>query len=214
MNKPSPIIGRLVDGGNLAVRPSRPFALFARWLCQTIVATSIIIIFMKPRPDLAQQLVMPLYLAEVACLFLIILSAAVSAIWLCYPDLRQKPKIVFLPLLPILIFTGLSIYRLFHPEITVIPPPEKTSGIDCALCVTVFAIAPGLFMFFLLRRHATIYPKIAGALSFMASASIGLLALKMIEPNDSVFHLLLWHVSPMIPLGLIGAWLGKKYLSW
>jgi hypothetical protein len=207
-------IDKLVQESGTPVAASHPLALFAKWLCVTLLSTGIIVAFMSPRPDLAQQITNLLYLAEIASLFLVTLTTAVAAVWLCYPDLRQKPHILLLPLLPVGVFAIFSVFRLIHPELTLIPPPEKVSGIDCAGCVVAFAVVPGLWMFHLLRRHATTHPEIAGALSFMASASIGLLVLKIVEPNDSVLHLLQWHLSPMILLGFLGAWLGRKFLSW
>jgi hypothetical protein len=214
MTKSDQIIDKLVTSDGKPVAASHPFALFLKWLFVTALSTGLIVSFMAPREDLSRQLVSPLYLAEVASLLLITVTAAVAAVWLCYPDLRQKPKTVLLPLLPTAVFMSLSVYRLLHPELTLIPPPEKVQGIDCAGCVTALALVPGFWMFHLLRRHATTYPQSAGAVSFLAAASIGLFVLKLVEPNDSVLHLLQWHLSPMVVLALFGAWLGKKYLSW
>jgi hypothetical protein len=214
MNKSDQTIAKLVAGNDRTIAASRPFGLFLKWLLVTLFSTAVIISFMQPREDISRQLASPLYLAEIGSLFLIILTTSMSAIWLCYPDLRQKPKTALLPLLPAAVFAGLSLYRLLHPELTAIPPPEKVHGLDCMGCITALAFVPGLWMFHLLRRHATTYPRGAGAVSFLAAASIGILVLKLVEPNDSVLHLLAWHLLPMILLTFLGAWLGKKYLSW
>lgn len=214
MNKIDETIENLLRGETSSVSPSNPLALFLKWLLVTALSTGIIVAFMVPRPDLHQQLNSSLYLGEIASLFLITLLTAVTAVWLCYPDFRQKTWVLWLPTLPMAAFAFLSLIRILHPEMTLIPPPEKVEGLDCSLCVTSFAIVPGFWMFYLLRRHATTLPQVAGAVSFVASASIGLMALKLVEPNDSVLHLLIWHISPMILLGIFGALLGKKYLSW
>lgn len=214
MTKLDETIGNLVKDGNSKVSASTPLSLFLKWLVVTTVSTGIIVAFMTPRPDLHQQLASTVYLGEIISLALIILSTSVVAVWLCYPDIRQKPMVLSLPLLPVAAFTALSFYRILHPEMTLIPPPEQVKGMDCALCVTSFALVPGFWMFRLIRLHATVLPWLAGAMSFIASASIGLLALKLVEPNDSILHLLTWHVSPMVLLAIMGAALGKKYLSW
>lgn len=207
-------IENLVQEGVQPVHASRPYVLFAKWLCVTLLSTGAIISFMVPRPDFQQQWASNLYRIELASLFLMIMTTAITAVWLCYPDLRQKPKMLGLPLLPTVVFLACCVFRLFYPETTLIPPPEKVHGLDCSLCVTEFGIVPGLWMFYLLRRHATIYPVIAGAVSFIASTGIGILVLKVVEPNDSVVHLLTWHMSPMILLAFLGSLFGKKYLSW
>ena len=207
-------IDDLVKQGATPVAVARPAALFLKWLVVTLLSTAIIVCFMQPRDDVQMQVAQPLYLAEILSLFLVPFTAAISSVWLCYPDLRQKPRMVWLPLLPIGIFAALSIYRLMHPELTLTPPPEKVHGIDCAGCVIAFAVVPGLWMLRLLRLHATPHPRLAGAMSFVASASIGIFALKLIEANDSVTHLLVWHAGPMLLLACLGALFGKKYLSW
>ena len=214
MTNSDQLIGNLVNDGIKPVPKSHPLGLFLKWLIVTLVSSSAIICFMTSRGDLQQQMVSAIYLVEITSLFLITLSTSIVAVWLCYPDLRQSPKIVWLPFLPTIFFIGVSIYRSMHPEMTVIPLPETVHGLDCSGCVTGFAVIPGFWMFHVLRRHATTYPKIAGAISFVASASIGMLVLKFVEPNDSVLHFLTYHLSPMIILAFLGALLGKKYLSW
>jgi len=214
MTKIEQTIESLVTGADRPVSASHPAKLFVQWLVVTLLSTGLIVAFMVPRGDILQQLTAPVFDVEIGSLFLMIASTAMSAVWLCFPDLRQQSKIVFLPLLFVTSFALAGAYRSLHPEITVIPPPDKVCGIDCAGCVTLFSVIPGFWMFHILRRHATTYPAAAGALSFLAASSIGLLVLKLVESNDSVLHLLQWHISPMILLAIVGAALGKKYLAW
>lgn len=207
-------ISRLVETAEPVKQPARPQNLFITWLGGTIISTALIVFFMQPRPDLAAKLTSALFLAEITTLFLLIITTALTAVWLCFPDLRQRPKILLLPLLPIVVFTLLSLYRNNHPELSALPAPEAVEGLDCALCITMIATAPAAWMFRILRRHATIYPQWAGAIALLAAASIGLLVLKLVEDNDSLLHLLTWHITPMLLLGIAGYFIGKKYLSW
>ena len=207
------IIDRLVEEGAAIAAPASPLKLFAHWLVVTLVSTGLIVSFMTLRPDIADRLASPLFVMEIASLFFVTLTTAVSAVWLCYPDLRQNAKMVFLPLLPVAIFILLCLYRVSDPG-TTSTPLIKSEGFDCTLCVISFAVVPGFWMFYLLRRNATTYPQSTGAISFVTSSSIGLLVLKLVEPNDSVLHLMQWHLSPIIFLAIIGTWLGKKYLAW
>ena len=207
-------IASLVAATEPQVTPARPFRLLGQWLGVTLVSTAVLLLFLSRRADLATQLTAPVYRGELASLFLIIPSTAVAAIWLSFPDMRQRAWVLALPLVPVAAFAFLSFYRLAHPEITIIPPPEQAHGVNCALCVTVFSIIPGCWMFHILRRQATAFPVAAGMVSLLASASIGLLGLKIVEMNDSVLHLLVWHIVPMLLLGAAGGILGRKYLSW
>jgi hypothetical protein len=207
-------ISHLVETAAPVKKLARPQNLLFTWLGGTICSTALIVFFMQPRPDLATKLTSALFLAEITTLFILIITIALAAVWLCFPDLRQRPKTLLLPLLPLSIFTVLSLYRSAHPELSALPAPEAVSGLDCALCITMLAAVPGAWMFHILRRHATIFPQWAGAFALLAAASIGLLVLKLVEDNDSILHLLTWHISPMLLLTLLGYFVGKKYLSW
>ncbi|MDE1901272.1 MAG: DUF1109 domain-containing protein [Alphaproteobacteria bacterium] len=214
MSKIEQTIENLVKAPVPMQASSKPLGLFLQWFGVTVIATGVMAAFMTMRPDLATQMTSPVFIGEVLSLFLLTVTTAIVAVFLCYPDLRQKPNIVYLPLVPLAVFMAFCVYRLLYPESTVVPPPDKVHGIDCAMCISVFAVLPGFWMFHILRRQATTHPKWAGAVSLLAAASIGMFMLKFIEPNDSVLHLLQWHVMPSLMLAGIGVLLGKKFLSW
>ncbi len=155
-----------------------------------------------------------MFLGEVASLFLLVVAAALVAVFLSFPDIRQRSNIVFLPVLPVASFMIFCGYRLFRPEGPSLSEEQAFHGVICVTCITMFAAAPACWMFWTLRRHATTHPAWAGAAALLSAASIGLLMLKFIEPSDSIAHLLLWHIAPTLILTGIGIALGRKYLSW
>ena len=191
-----------------------PLQTFAIWLLVTSIATFLLVLLSSPRPDLVQQLHAPLFVAEVITLIVMILSASFATVWLCFPDLRQHKSVVYLPLIPFCVYVGLTIYRALHPEMSTILDDDKDNEWACIICITMYSLVPTVWMFYTLRRHATIYPRLAGALSLLTAASIGLLVLKFVEGNDSIFHLLQWHILPILVLGVFGTFMGKKFLSW
>lgn len=192
----------------------RPSTTFTIWASLTLLATLILASFSTLRPDLSQQFHNPLFVTEVITLLLLIGSLALTAIWLSFPDMRQKPKILYLPLAPFAVFLACTIYRSLHPETNIVLTEDADNGMACVLCITMYSLVPGFWMFRTLRRHATTHPMLAGALSLLASACIGLLVLKFLEGNDSFSHLMEWHISPIILIGMIGTFIGKKFLRW
>jgi len=214
MAKIDQTIERLLADTAPAKPVTRPAASFGLWVLVTFVSTACLVCFSAVRPDMAAQLASPLFLSEIATLFLLIISTALVAIWLCYPDLLQKRWVIYLPLLPLALFVVETIYRGLHPELSVVLPQDIDNGINCVSCIAMYALVPGFWMFYTLQRHATVYPRLAGAISLLAASSIGLLILKFVEGNDPISHLLVWHITPVILLGCLGGFLGKKYLSW
>lgn len=190
-----------------------PFSMLSRWLGVTFGGILLMVAFLGLRPDLPLRLAEPLFLAEIAVLFLLLVTCGLSACWLAFPDQRQQPWLVRLPVLPLLAYGGLIGYRLAVPEATA-APLEKDNGIDCALCITGMAIIPALTMLYLVRRCATTVPRLTGAVSLLAAAVSGHLMLKFVEANDSLPHFAVAHVLPILLLGGFGFLLGRKIFSW
>lgn len=213
MNQLEKTIDRLAaDCPPTAPAPS-PERTVALWLALSCGVSLLLTFMLELREDLAAQITQGLFWAEIATLTALVASSCVSAVWLSFPDMRQQRGVVLLPLPILAVYMCLLAYRLFVPEAT-LPPVGEINALDCGICITLFSLIPGLAIFFIMRRNATAHPRAAGALGLLASASIGHLALKFAEANDSVPHLLVWHMLPIIGLGLIGGWLGQKFLSW
>ncbi len=195
--------------------PLRPAgSTFLVWAGVTLAATFLLMMFSSFRPDLVQQLNSPLFLTEIAVLGALILSTGAAAAWLAVPDMQQKRWVLAVPLPFLTLYICLLIYRALHPELNAVLPEPGANGFDCVLCISLYALVPGFWMFFALKRRATVHPRLAGALCLLAAASIGVLVLKFVEPNDAVEHLLMWHLLPVGLLGTLGMWLGRKFLAW
>ncbi|MBI1273778.1 MAG: DUF1109 family protein [Alphaproteobacteria bacterium] len=202
-----------IVAGAAPVRLARPWLLLLGWLAATFAGTCAIVLFLAPRHDLALQLASPLFLAEAATLAALVITSGAAGVWLGFPDMRQQRAIPFAPVPFLLLYVGLLGYRLMHPELNGAPAPEE-HGINCALCIAIFAVIPGLWMFRLLRRNAPAHPRLAGAIALLAASSTGHLVLKFAESDDSVLHFAESHLLPMLALAILGAFLGRKYLSW
>lgn len=183
------------------------------WAAIFAVTLALPFLALPPRADIAVQLRDPLFIFESLVLGLVILGAACSAVWLSFPDYRNQRWVTWLPLpLTALYLTVLGV-RLFILDPNVIAL-DYAHGIDCCFIIVLLALLPGAVLFLMMRRYATVHPRLAGGLALMASAGIGHLALRFTEANNSAAHLLVWHIVPILLLGGIGAWLGRKILSW
>ena len=207
-------IERLAHDVTPAPTTLSPVRAVGLWLAVSIGASILMMLPMHLRDDLAAQWHHTLFLLRVTVLLGLIGSICVCAVWLSYPDIRQQRWILMTPLPFLALYIALLLYPTALPAPSVQRVPEVNHGIECSLCITMFSLIPGLALFLILRRYATAHPRLTGTLALLASASFGHLALQFAEANDSLLHLCLWHVLPILIIGYIGGWLGQKFLSW
>jgi len=193
-----------------AKRAMHPLVLWAIWVTGAFAYIALLSSF-GVRIDLMQQLRVPVFLAEVLSLAAIIMFTGLAAAFLAYPDMRQRPQLVWLPLLPLLIFIAVVVneYMVMSPEAS-LPP----TAMECTICILLYATVPAAWLIVLLRRHATTRPAVAGALVVAAATSIGALALRLHEQTDSIPHLLTWHYLPMVLFSMVGMQLGRIFFKW
>lgn len=162
------------------------------------------------RPDFAQEMRAPLYVAELGLLALIIASTGLSALVLSYPDMYQSPGLAWLPAVPLAGFAGLLVYNL----VGVAPAPLPVHGMECLLCITLFSLLPATALFYYLRKQASTHVVATGAVALLAAFSVGCFALRLSEPVDSALHLVTWHYGPMIGSAIMGMAMGRVILKW
>lgn len=214
MSKLDQTIDNLVNDVKPIKIVASPMSAFSLWFVATLLSSALYLTLVPHRSDIQTQMQSPLFWSESALLLAMIVTMGFSAIWLAYPDLRQKKWVLFMPLPCIATYVGLIVWRSLQNDMPSAAQESVGNGIDCVRCIVVNSIVPGLRMFFYLRRCATTHPILAGGIGLLTSACVGVLILKFVEPNDSVLHLLAWRVTPTLLLGMVGAVIGKKYFFW
>lgn len=201
-----------LSSGLAPVAPAlAPAGFVLRWLLVAVAYAALILCHFGLRADLAQKLMDPLYLLELLTLLAVVGSAVTAAAFLAYPDVRQKPWVLRIPAVAGGLFVvALGLAYAEQPVGMTVPD----HGLDCLLCVTLYAIIPAIWMMMLLKRHASTRIRHAGALALLAAAGVGAVALRLEENTDHIGHLLLWHYLPMLGFGAVGIWLGQKFLRW
>ncbi len=187
-----------------------PYKTFVKWVGFVFLYTVIILLISGVRADIIVKLSSPLFITEIVMLVLLVISTSLSASFLSFPDICQK-RYTILFLAPLLLFSGVLLLEYIGDK-----PPigNVVHGIECLLCITMFAILPSFIIFKLLRKQATTHYYLAGMVAILSASSIGAIILRISENNDSVIHLIKWHYLPVIVLSLFGLWLGRKILKW
>lgn len=209
------IIARLSAEANTAQPIAAPRFWVMRLLAVSLAYMVAIQLCLGIRPDLAEQLTRPFFVAEIIALLFLVVSSLVAAIYAMYPDAYQKPKHLLYPYLAFGLLVCVVVLQLFmpHDERMMMPAPGA-HAMECALCISSVALIPSALIFALLRKGASIHPLQAGVFAVLAASAMGCLTLRFAEANDSIVHLLQWHYVPTFLFAALGALVGKYLLRW
>lgn len=194
------------------VKPApHPVVLSIEWMTVAVVYLGVALMFSGLRPDLMLKLQEPWFAAEIAALAGIFVATCLSAALLSFPDLHQMRRAVFAP---VLMFTLFALVMLLAWNADVPPAPLPGSSYHCTISITLLALLPTVWIFYVMRKFASTHLYLAGGIAILFAFSIGAIWLRLYEINDSTMHVIQWHYLPMVGFGIIGMWLGKAVLRW
>ncbi|MFH1494897.1 MAG: DUF1109 domain-containing protein [Pseudomonadota bacterium] len=188
-----------------------PLKLSLGWAAAAVAYLVLSLWISGLRPDLGQKLQEPWFVAELASLALIFLATSLSAAVLAFPDLHQMKKTAWAPVGLFALFIGIM---FFAWRADVPPAPLPMHSFECTASITLFALLPAVWTFFSMRKFASTHSHWAGSVALLFAFSVGALWLRLYELNDSIIHVIEWHYLPMLGIGLIGWWMGKRLLKW
>lgn len=168
------------------------------------------------RADLAVQFTRPVYLAEIALLFLVAITSLTAAVYRAFPDVYQHVSVTRWPRMAVGLFLALLVLEQFLPPDAraVILAGHAVHRFACTLCIAGVATLPSILAMLLLRKGASTEPATAGSHAVLAAAATGCLIMRLIEANDDTEHLILYHYLPTLGFAMLGGILGKTLLKW
>jgi len=194
------------------VKPApHPFALSAKWMLTAAVYLAVSLMISGPRFDIETKLHDFWFVAEMAALLGIFFATSLSAALLSFPDMHQKRRAVLAPAVAFVVFIGVMFlsWQADSP-----PAPLPRHSFECSMMISMLSLLPAVWTFFQMRKFASTHSLWAGSIAMLFAFSIGAIWLRLDEINDSIIHVIEWHYLPMIAAGLIGMWLGKRFLKW
>lgn len=205
------LIDKLAQDG-AAVKPAHhPVLLSLEWIAIAVFYVAIALMFSGFRADLMVKLRDTWFAAELAALVAIFIATSLSAALLSFPDLHQMRRAALAPALTFALFALVMFFAWRADSPPSLPPVH---GIECTLSITLLAILPAAWIFYVMRKFASTHPYRAGSIALLAAFSVGALWLRLYEQTDSIMHVIEWHYLPMILIGMAGMWLGKVVLKW
>lgn len=205
------LVARLAQD-TTAVKPApHPFMLSLQWTGIATIYLAVSLALSGWRPDILEAFHRPWFVAELAALLGIFIVTSVSAALLAFPDLHQKRLLALAPTWMFAIFL-LILYFAARTDNPPAPLPEHS--FECTLGITLMALLPAVWTFYFMRKYASTHYRLAGSVALLSAFSIGALWLRLHEETDSIAHVIAWHYLPMLAIGIIGLWLGKRLLKW
>jgi hypothetical protein len=195
-----------------AVKPApHPYMLSLQWLGAAATYLALSLALSGPRPDLLEKFDNFWFVAEIVALLGIFIVTSLSTALLAFPDLHQKRRLAYAPVVAFTLFLGVMFFawRADNP-----PSPLPVHSFECTLGITLMALLPAGWAFYSLRKYASTHYRLAGSAALLSAFSVGALWLRLHEDTDSIAHLIEWHYVPMLFIGLGGLWLGKVLLKW
>lgn len=205
------LIARLAQDVPTVKPAPHPFALSLKWIGVAAIYLVASLVISGLRSDWAEKLHNLPFAAEIASLLAIFATTTFAAALLAFPDMHQKGRLAFAPLVSFVLFV-LTMYLAWQQDNP--PAPLPVHSFECTLGITIMALLPSIWMLYFMRGYASTHCRLAGSVALLSSFSVGALWLRLHEANDSIVHVIEWHYLPMLATGIIGLWLGKKLLSW
>ena len=205
------LIGKLAQDTEAVTPAPHPYLLSLKWMGGAVAYLFLALALSGLRPDLMSKLHEPWFVAEIAALVCIFVATSLSAALLAFPDLYQKRGLVFAPVLTFVLFLPV-IYCAWLADSP--PAPMPVHSFECTFGITLVALLPAAWTFYVMRKFASTHSHWAGCIALLFAFSVGALWLRLYELNDSILHVVEWHYLPMIVFGIAGLWLGKTLLKW
>ena len=205
------LVADLADNAGPVKPAPHPYVLSLKWIIAAAGYLVVSLALSGLRPDLAQALQQPWFIAELVVLLLIFIAGSLGAALLSFPDMYQKRRLALAPLWMFALFVLLMLFawRADSP-----PAPLPEHSLLCTTCIVLLALLPAAWTFYTMRKFASTHCRWAGGIAVVSAFSVGALWLRLYEVNDSILHVIEWHYLPMLAFGIIGLWIGKLLLKW
>jgi hypothetical protein len=206
--KTSELIEKLTKESQPVRRIHAPFVAFLRWLLVAGFCLGVGIALFGPRADFEEVFRKNGFTLQIVSGIGLALMSALSAFVLSVPD-RPKGWVSALPVFTLSLWLLSISINFYYVDFS---PVEL--GFACVRDVAVLSILPSVFLFIMLKASAPLQKGRVGFLAMLSTAALGAVGTQFICHNDDPAHVLLWHFLPVLLIGSLGFWLGRRFLIW
>ena len=182
-------------------------------LAGALVSLVIFAVEFGPRVDLAAAFATWRFDSKI----MLVLSALAAALGACIS--MARPVVIGRwrwSVLPILFLAAalLAVELVALPAGTWQSSLVGSNALDCLMAIPLFALAPLVALLLALRRAAPASPTLAGAAAGGLAAAVAATIYAFHCFDDSPLFVLTWYPLAAIPVILVGAAVGRRFLRW
>jgi hypothetical protein len=85
---------------------------------------------------------------------------------------------------------------------------------DCLPMAAIIGIVPAVAIIVMLRKGASLHPRLTLALAALAVAAVANFGLQFAHFRDASIMVLTWHLGAAAVLAALGGWFGERVLGW
>lgn len=190
-----------------------PLFRAACWLTLGTFVLTLLAVHQGIRPDLAQRLNQPAFVAGMAASILTGILAAVAAFLISLPD--RSRLWLLLPAPALVLWLSNIGYQCMTQWIAI--GPDGIDPGEAARCFATLVLASlplSLAMLVMLRYAALVRPTPVALMGGLAVAAVTATALSLFHSADASMMILMWNVGTATIFGGIGGLFGRRMFRW
>lgn len=210
----------LIDKLSAELKPVKPLMaplhLTAMFSFMGLILVALSFLMMSKRSDLQDQFLNPVFLTDITFSFLLAVVALALSTHLSRPGQQNQVKkissVTIAILAMVLVYDGFRVAQLSQAQIHL---GLHLSGLDCFFAVLGYAVMLGVALIAVLKKGASMNPKLSGLVVATACVGFGNVAIAFFCGNENGMHILAWHfAAPMIAALGCGLLAGRYLLRW
>lgn len=138
--------------------------------------------------------------------FMAVVSAA-SAIYLSIPG-GEKRHLSWLPFVSMALWVFVLAVSLFLDG-----EGQPHTGFSCVANIVLLGVLPGVALFAVIRRGFTLDSGRTGLIMLLGIAASGVTGIQFLCSDDHPLHAILWHFLPVVGLGILGVYIGRRFIK-
>ncbi len=190
-----------------------PVKRLIRWLCVSALCIAVGIFVMGLRHDFSEASSSIRFWLETILILASAISAALAAFILSVPG-NNKKQLKFIPFCCIALWAATAVVLSLRQFGEAAHGFSAGSGMPCMSSIYILAVVPGAVLFAMICHAAPLNKPWVGILCVIAATALGALGLQFVCGASGPMHILVWHLLPVLVIGLLGIWLGKSVFNW
>ena len=184
-----------------------PLVRFLRWALAAAVLTAAGVVVIRPFGSDWNSLLTPVAITAAVSMFVVFLLSSLAAFFFAVPDSRNATFGMILIAVVIVLFCSICFALSF------IEPADSNPGLICVFRIVGLSIAPGVLLFYMLKRAAPMSSGLVGLLAALSSFALAEIGVQFLCHKTFASHIIVWHILPVLVLSLVGILVGRALFA-